>query len=155
VRKWPCPAATEGAPRNRAEKAAFQNTVLEHPVFLKALERGATVVWMPRLAVAREVDVRRLTSTAAEENRVKPAPAPPEVIVCALPPPRPHLEEWPRVRGNRLRDNSGSHHRCRRKGRGFAGQAWRTITGTGRATMKGDHTSSRRGSAAGGFRGRG
>ena len=84
-RKWPWPAATEGAPRNRAEKAAFQNTVLEHPVFLKVLERGATVVRMPRLAVAREVDVRRLTSTAAEENRVKPAPAPPDVIVCASP----------------------------------------------------------------------
>lgn len=60
-------------PRNRAEKAAFQTTLLEHPVFLKALERGATVVWMPRLAVAHEVDARRLTFTAAEDNKVKPA----------------------------------------------------------------------------------
>ena len=58
-------------PRNRAEKAAFQSTILDHPVFLRALERGAKVVWMPRLAVAHEVDARRLTFTAAEENQVK------------------------------------------------------------------------------------
>lgn len=63
-------------PRNRAEKAAFQATVLEHPVFLKALERGATVVWMPRLAVAHEIDARRIAFTAAEDNKVKPGQAP-------------------------------------------------------------------------------
>jgi hypothetical protein len=63
-------------PRNRAEKAAFQATVLEHPVFLKALERGATVVWMPRLAVAHEVDARRIAFTAAEEGKVKPGQPP-------------------------------------------------------------------------------
>jgi len=63
-------------PRNRAEKAAFQATILAHPVFLKALDRGATAVWMPRLAVAHEVDARRLTFPAAEDNRVKPGQAP-------------------------------------------------------------------------------
>jgi hypothetical protein len=63
-------------PRNRTEKAAFQSTILQHPVFLKALDRGAKVVWMPRLAVAHEVDARRLTFTAAEDNRIKPGQSP-------------------------------------------------------------------------------
>ncbi len=58
-------------PRNRAEKVAFQSTILGHPVFLRALDRGAKVVWMPRLAVAHEVDARRLTFTAAEDNKIK------------------------------------------------------------------------------------
>jgi hypothetical protein len=57
----------------QSEKAAFQTTVLEHPVFLKALESGATVVWMRRLAVADEVDARRPTFIAAGDNRAKPA----------------------------------------------------------------------------------
>ncbi len=63
-------------PRNRSEKTAFQSTILEHPAFLKALNRGAKVVWMPRLAAAHEVDARRLTFTAAEENQVKPSQSP-------------------------------------------------------------------------------
>lgn len=63
-------------PRNRSEKTAFQSTILEHPAFLKALDRGAKVVWMPRLAAAHEVDSRRLTFTAAEENHVKPGQPP-------------------------------------------------------------------------------
>jgi hypothetical protein len=58
-------------PRNRSEKAAFQSTILDHPAFLAALDRGAKVVWMPRLAAAHEVDSRRLTFTAAEDNQVK------------------------------------------------------------------------------------
>lgn len=63
-------------PRNRSEKAAFQSTILGHPVFRSTLERGATVVWMPRLSVAHEVDARRLTFTAAEEARVRPGQQP-------------------------------------------------------------------------------
>ena len=63
-------------PRGRSDKAAFQSTILEHPTFLKALDRGAKVIWMPRLAVAHEVDSRRLTFTAAEENQVKPGQTP-------------------------------------------------------------------------------
>lgn len=63
-------------PRNRSEKVAFQATILEHPAFLRALDRGAKAVWMPRLAVAHEVDSRRLTFTAAEESQVKPGQTP-------------------------------------------------------------------------------
>ena len=62
--------------RGRSEKTAFQSTILDHPVFLKALDRGAKVVWMPRLAVAHEIDARRLSFTAAEESRVKPGQTP-------------------------------------------------------------------------------
>jgi len=63
-------------PRNRSEKVAFQSTILEHPAFLRALDRGAKVVWMPRLAAAHEVDARRLTFTAAEDNQIKPGQPP-------------------------------------------------------------------------------
>ena len=63
-------------PARRAIKTAFQATILEHPTFLATLERGAKVVWMPRLEVAHEIDARRLTFTAAEEGQVKPGQAP-------------------------------------------------------------------------------
>jgi len=63
-------------PARRAIRTAFQDTVLKHPTFLATLERGAKVVWMPRLEVAHEIDSRRLTFTAAEENQVKPGQPP-------------------------------------------------------------------------------
>jgi hypothetical protein len=59
----------------RAIGTAFQSTILEHPIFLAALERGARSVWMPPLEPAHEIDVRRLTFTAARDNRVKPGQA--------------------------------------------------------------------------------
>ena len=62
-------------PARRAIKTAFQATILEHPTFLATLKRGAKVVWMPRLEPAHEIDARRLTFTAAEENQVKPGQA--------------------------------------------------------------------------------
>src|SRR5208282_6003182 len=63
-------------PARRAIRTAFQSTILEHPTFLAALERGAKVVWMPRLEPAHEIDARRLTFTAAEDNQVKPGQTP-------------------------------------------------------------------------------
>lgn len=63
-------------PARRAIRTAFQSTILEHPTFLAALQRGAKVVWMPRLEPAHEIDARRLTFTAAEDNQVKPGQAP-------------------------------------------------------------------------------
>ena len=63
-------------PARRAIRTAFQDTVLKHPTFLTTLERGAKVVWMPRLEVAHEIDSRRLSFTAAEENQVKPGQPP-------------------------------------------------------------------------------
>ncbi|HVB89636.1 MAG TPA: hypothetical protein VND97_05495 [Beijerinckiaceae bacterium] len=53
------------APRNLSIKAAFQ-PVFEHPIFKAALNRGARLVWMPRLDVAHEINARRLPFTAAE-----------------------------------------------------------------------------------------
>ena len=53
------------APQNLSIKAAFQ-PVFEHPIFKAALNRGARLVWMPRLDVAHEISARRLPFTAAE-----------------------------------------------------------------------------------------
>ena len=57
-------------PVGRSVKAAFQ-TVLDSPIFQAAISRGATPIWMPRLAPAHEIDERRLTFAAAESSRVK------------------------------------------------------------------------------------
>ncbi len=53
------------APQNLSIKSAFQ-PVFEHPIFKSALNRGAKLVWMPRLDVAHEISARRLPFTAAE-----------------------------------------------------------------------------------------
>ncbi len=53
------------APQNLSIKAAFQ-PVLEHSIFKAALNRGAKLVWMPRLDIAHEINARRLSFTAAE-----------------------------------------------------------------------------------------
>lgn len=56
-------------PSNRSVRTAFQ-PVIEHPIFLAALARGARPVWMPRLVPAHEVDARRITFAAAETGGV-------------------------------------------------------------------------------------
>jgi hypothetical protein len=53
------------APQNLSIKTAFQ-PVLEHSIFKAALNRGAKLVWMPRLDIAHEINARRLSFTAAE-----------------------------------------------------------------------------------------
>ena len=57
-------------PQGRSVQAAF-GSVVEHPIFLAAVKRGARPVWMPRLVPAHEVDDRRLPFAAAEAGRVK------------------------------------------------------------------------------------
>ena len=53
------------APQNLSINAAFQ-PVLEHSIFKAALNRGAKLVWMPRLDIAHEINARRLAFTTAE-----------------------------------------------------------------------------------------
>ncbi|HXW71155.1 MAG TPA: zeta toxin family protein [Methylocella sp.] len=55
------------APQNLSIKAAFE-PVFEHPIFKGTLNRGARLVWMPRLDVAHEINARRLPFTAAESG---------------------------------------------------------------------------------------
>ena len=62
-------------PKERSVQAAF-SSVLDNPIFLNAVERGAKPVWMPRLVPAHEIDDRRLTFAAAEAGRVKDGQAP-------------------------------------------------------------------------------
>lgn len=57
------------APQNLSIKAAVQ-PVLEHSIFKAALNRGAKLVWMPRLDIAHEINARRLSFTAAEAGAV-------------------------------------------------------------------------------------
>lgn len=54
-------------PPHRTAFAAFEK-VRNHPVFLKAIERGATLVRIPRLEPASEIDAHRLTFSAAESG---------------------------------------------------------------------------------------
>ena len=45
--------------------------IIEHEVFRKALDRGAIIVRMPRLACMHEIERRRLPFADAEAGRVK------------------------------------------------------------------------------------
>ena len=63
-------------PIHRTPRAAFEQTVQAHPILAQTIERGARLVWMPRLEPAGEVDSRRLTFAAAEASRVKSGQAP-------------------------------------------------------------------------------
>ncbi|MBW4025594.1 MAG: hypothetical protein HIU92_21190, partial [Proteobacteria bacterium] len=56
--------------------AAFTETVETHPILAKTLERGARLVWMPRLEPAQDIDTRRLTFAAAEASKVKEGQTP-------------------------------------------------------------------------------
>jgi hypothetical protein len=58
-------------PIHRTPHAAFTDTVQAHPILAKTLERGAKLVWMPRLEPAQDIDTRRLTFAAAEVGKVK------------------------------------------------------------------------------------
>ena len=61
-------------PAGRSPVTAF-NPILEHPVFLDAVTRGAKVVNMPRLGVMQDVDARRLSFAAATEGTALPPTA--------------------------------------------------------------------------------
>ena len=63
-------------PSHRKPRTAFQETIQSNPILTRTLERGARLVWMPRLEPANEIDSRRLTFAAAEAGRVKPDQAP-------------------------------------------------------------------------------
>lgn len=63
-------------PPHRTAATAFQQTVLEHPILVRAIERGARLVTMPRLEPASEIDLRRLTFAAAEAGQVKEGQVP-------------------------------------------------------------------------------
>lgn len=54
-------------PPHRTAFAAFEK-LQTHPVFMKAIERGAVAVRMPRLEPASEMDAHRLTFSAAESG---------------------------------------------------------------------------------------
>jgi hypothetical protein len=58
-------------PLHRTPRAAFTETVQAHPILAKTLDRGAKLVWMPRLEPAQDIDTRRLTFAAAEASQVK------------------------------------------------------------------------------------
>ena len=63
-------------PIHRTPRAAFEETVQAHPILARTLERGARLVFMPRLEPAGEIDARRLTFAAAEAGRVKSSQTP-------------------------------------------------------------------------------
>jgi hypothetical protein len=63
-------------PSHRTPRAAFTETVETHPILAKTLERGARLVWMPRLEPAQDIDTRRLTFAAAEASKVKEGQTP-------------------------------------------------------------------------------
>ena len=57
-------------------RTAFEETIQANPILTRTLERGARLVWMPRLEPANEIDSRRLTFAAAEAGRGKPDQTP-------------------------------------------------------------------------------
>jgi hypothetical protein len=61
-------------PTGRSPTTAFA-PILEHPVFLDAITRGAKVLKMPRLGVMQDVDARRLSFAAATEGAALPPTA--------------------------------------------------------------------------------
>jgi hypothetical protein len=63
-------------PSHRTPSTAFTETVQGHPILAKTLDRGAKLVWMPRLEPAQEIDTRRLTFAAAEVSKVKEGQTP-------------------------------------------------------------------------------
>jgi hypothetical protein len=63
-------------PIHRTPRAAFTETIQAHPILAKTLERGAKLVWMPRLEPAQDIDTRRLTFAEAEASAVKEGQAP-------------------------------------------------------------------------------
>lgn len=63
-------------PIHRTPRAAFTETIQAHPILAKTLERGARLVWMPRLEPAQDIDTRRLTFAEAEASAVKEGQAP-------------------------------------------------------------------------------
>ena len=63
-------------PIHRTPSTAFGETVQGHAILAKTLDRGAKLVWMPRLEPAQEIDARRLTFAAAEASQVKEGQAP-------------------------------------------------------------------------------
>jgi hypothetical protein len=56
----------------RSFDSAFK-AVLDHPVFLATVKRGAKPIAMPRLSCASELALRRLTMSTAESGRSKDA----------------------------------------------------------------------------------
>jgi hypothetical protein len=58
-------------PSHRTPSGAFESEVRGQPIFIEAIKRGATLLRMPRLEPAGDVDARRLTFADAEEGRVK------------------------------------------------------------------------------------
>jgi hypothetical protein len=58
-------------PAYRTPLQAFEKTVLKHPILTEAVDRGAKLISMPRLEPALEVDLRRLTFSAAEAGKTK------------------------------------------------------------------------------------
>lgn len=63
-------------PPHRTAASAFAETVQSHPILEQTIARGARLVTMPRLEPASEIDMRRLTFTAAEAGRVREGQAP-------------------------------------------------------------------------------
>jgi hypothetical protein len=58
-------------PAHRTPLSAFENSVRNHPILTKVVQRGGKLVRMPRLEPAGDIDTRRLTFAAAEEGRAK------------------------------------------------------------------------------------
>jgi hypothetical protein len=64
-------ALNEGVvPGHKSFEKAFK-PVLEHPIFKAAVQRGAKMVAIPKLAPASEITVQRLTMSAAERGESK------------------------------------------------------------------------------------
>jgi hypothetical protein len=57
-------------PPGRVARTAFE-AIINHEVFRSAIDRGARVVRMPRLACMHEIERRRLSFAEAEAGRVK------------------------------------------------------------------------------------
>jgi hypothetical protein len=59
-------------PVHKTARSAYEQTVRSHPILAKTVERGAKLVWMPRLEPASDIDIRRLTFSAAAAGKTKP-----------------------------------------------------------------------------------
>lgn len=62
-------------PAHLTPATAFEDTVMRHPILLKAVERGAKLVFMPQLKCAGAIDQRRLSFASAEAGQVRPGQA--------------------------------------------------------------------------------
>jgi hypothetical protein len=63
-------------PSHLTTRGVFEETVRNNPILNRTIERGARLVWMPRLEPATKIDLRRLNFSAARAGHTKPGQTP-------------------------------------------------------------------------------